>query len=328
MHMRIFTLILTAMLTVGAYAQSFADYSSLVGKSYNELSRQYPNMEEMFAGFYSIEINDGKTTSLLLAFNDDTEAYMVMQGLQEDAYTLAQIIAYMDSKYKKYPPETEEFVDEETGETVTTTTYYYGNTADPGEATLIISFADNTAIAYTNPQAIPDEPESVGLGEMTPLEVTTAFLGKSLDDIEDLYPGVFADIYGIGLYSAMGSEDNEMLEGAVLLLDENNVAAGLRLLYASTDDGVIAYYKENGYTCTENGTTEEGEKMYTITNGTYTIAYAGGTGTVTVADPTGIANAKQTVSQSAWYTLKGAQLGGKPTKKGLYINGNRKVMVK
>ena len=326
--MRIFTLVLTAMLTVGAYAQSFADYSSLVGKSYNELSRQYPSMEEMFAGFYTIAINDGKTTSLMLAFNEDTEAYMVMQGLQEDVYTLAQIIAYMDSKYTKYPAETSEYVDEETNETITSTTYFYGNTPNPEDATLIISFANNTAVAYSNPKATPEQPETVGLGEITPLEVVAAFLGKSLDDIEDFYPGVFADTYGIGLYSAMASEDNEYLEGAVLLLDESNVATGLRLLYASTDEGVIAYYKENGYTCTENGTTEEGEKMYTITNGTYTIAYSGGTGEVTMADPAGIASAKQTVSKAAWYTLKGMPLGGKPAKKGLYINGNRKVMVK
>ena len=30
----------------------------------------------------------------------------------------------------------------------------------------------------------------------------------------------------------------------------------------------------------------------------------------------------------AWYTLDGVRLDGKPTKKGLYIHGGRKVVVK
>ena len=60
----------------------------------------------------------------MIAFNDDQEAYLVMQSLNEDAYTLEQIIAYMKSKYTQY--ESESYEDEETDETVTT--YYYGNT--------------------------------------------------------------------------------------------------------------------------------------------------------------------------------------------------------
>jgi hypothetical protein len=33
-------------------------------------------------------------------------------------------------------------------------------------------------------------------------------------------------------------------------------------------------------------------------------------------------------SAGAWYTLDGRKLDGKPTTKGMYINGNRKVVIK
>ena len=45
---------------------------------------------------------------------------------------------------------------------------------------------------------------------------------------------------------------------------------------------------------------------------------------------TGIESLTPTLSEGegAWYTLDGRKLNGKPTAKGIYINGGRKVVVK
>ena len=39
-------------------------------------------------------------------------------------------------------------------------------------------------------------------------------------------------------------------------------------------------------------------------------------------------NDKGKMINDKWYTLDGRRLGGKPTKAGLYIHGNKKVMIK
>ena len=327
---KIFKLLLTAMFAMGIQAQDFADYASVIGQSYNQLSRQFPDLEELFEGFYTCTPNDGKTESLMVVFNDDLEVYMAAQSLQENAYTLAQIIAYMDSKYTKYEPETSEYTDEDTGEVITTTTYYYGNTPAMEDATLLIAFSDNTSISYSNPKAAPSIPEG-GIGKITPIEAANAFLGKSLDDVLDEYPGMFNDMFG--MYAAFATEEdgNEYLEGIVLILDDNNTVIAVRLLYSFEDADAVAYYTENGYTCTENGTFEEEGVTYTnyiITNGTYTIDYSAGSGTVTGGGTDAISTIKQNGSNAAWYSVDGNRLNVKPTKKGLYIHGGRKVIIK
>lgn len=328
MKMKFFTLILSAMFTMSVQAQDFADYSSVVGQSYNQLSHEYADLEELFEGFYSCNPQDGKTESLTIAFNDDLEAYTVMQSLLEDAYTLEQIIAYMDGKYTKYDPETSEYTDEETGEVISSTTYRYGNTAAMDDATLLITFSDNSMVAYINPKAAPAVPENAGIGEITPIEAADSFVGKELVDILDEYPGMFTEM--MGMYAAWASEDdlNEYLEGIALLPDDNGVVASVRLLFAATDDTVVEYYKENGYTVTENGTTDEGETIYLITNGTYSISLAGGSGLVTADGSTGISTVKKAETDAAWYSIAGHRQNGKPAKKGLYIRDGRKVIIK
>ena len=37
---------------------------------------------------------------------------------------------------------------------------------------------------------------------------------------------------------------------------------------------------------------------------------------------------EMTFDSEAWYTLDGVRLSGKPTKKGLYINNGKKVVIK
>jgi len=321
---KIFTLILTAMLSMSIQAQDFADYSFVIGQSYNQLSHKYADLEELFEGFYSCNPGDGKTESLMMAFNDDLEAYLAMQSLNEGAYTLEQIKAYMDSKYTKY--ESEIYTDEETGEV--STTYNYGNTANIDDATLLISFSDNTLVTYSNPKATPEEPETTGIGKITPIEAAGSFIGKTVDAILEEYPGMFSEM--MGMYSAWANEDdeNEYLEGIVLTLDDNNMVTGLRLLFVVDDAELIAYYSGNGYTCTEAGTDEDGSKTYTISNGTYTINYAGGTGEVTKNGESGISIVKTYDNNKVWYTITGKRLNGTPNRKGLYIQGDRKVIIK
>lgn len=321
---KILTLIVTTVLSMSIQAQDFADYASIIGKSYNQLSRQYSDLEELFEGFYSCNPDDGKTESLIIGFNDDLEAYMVMQSLNEGAYTLEQMVAYMKGNYTQY--ESESYVDEETGETVTT--YSFGNASSIDGATLLIEFSDNTFVSYSNPQAMPEEQENTGIGEITPIEAADNFIGKSLESIFEENPDMFAEM--MGMYSAWAGEgdDNKYLEGIVLILDDSEMVTGLRLLYAAEDADLIAYYTENGYTCTVNGTDEEGQNTYVITNGTYTINYAGGTGEVTKTGETGISTVMTKNNESVWYSSAGIRLNGKPTRKGLYILGNHKVIIK
>ena len=326
--MRFFTLILSAMFAVSIQAQDFADYSSVLGQSYNQLSRLYPDLEELFAGYYSCAPADGKTESLMMAFNDNLEAYLVMQSLNEGAYTLEQIMTYMDSKYTKYEPETSEYTDEETGEVISSTTYYYGNTVAIEDATLVIAFADNTALSYTNPQAAPAAPESNGIGSISPIEAANSFIGKSVDTIQEETDNMFDNSFG--MYAAFASEEdeNEYLEGIVLMTDDSNVVTALRLLFGATDEQVTDYYKNNGYTVTENGTSEEGEPVYLMTNGTYSVSLSGGTGEVTAEGGTAISAAKTAKADAAYYSLAGHRLNGKSAKKGLYIRDGRKVIIK
>ena len=41
-----------------------------------------------------------------------------------------------------------------------------------------------------------------------------------------------------------------------------------------------------------------------------------------------IHDVKVKVTDDAWYTLQGARLNGKPTQRGIYIHGGKKVAVK
>ena len=321
---KILTFILTTVISMSIQAQSFADYASIIGKSYNQLSRQYSDLEELFEGFYSCNPDDGKTESLIIGFNDDLEAYMVMQSLNEGAYTLEQMVAYMKGNYTQYESET--YVDEETGETMTT--YSFGNASSIDGATLLIEFSDNTFVSYSNPQAMPEEQDNTGIGEITPIEAADKFIGMSLESIFEENPEMFVEM--MGMYSAWAGEDdeNDYLEAIVLLTDGNDVVTGLRLLYAAEDADVIAYYTEKGYTCKENGTDEEDQKMYVITDGTYTINFVGGTGEITKTGETGISAVRGNNSDTVWYSATGNRLNGKPTVKGVYVHGNRKVIIK
>ena len=74
-------------------------------------------------------------------------------------------------------------------------------------------------------------------------------------------------------------------------------------------------------------------KAGTLEAGTVYLPVSSGSGArlkISRGDNTGIENIEYTIeSQSdAWYTLDGRRLSSKPTKKGLYLQGGKKIVVK
>ena len=45
-------------------------------------------------------------------------------------------------------------------------------------------------------------------------------------------------------------------------------------------------------------------------------------------DATGIANIEKAENTGDWYDISGRKLAGKPSMKGIYVNGGRKVTIK
>ena len=78
-------------------------------------------------------------------------------------------------------------------------------------------------------------------------------------------------------------EENPWLMGVAFTPNDGFVDTVV-LLYNEdlSDDDIIAYYTEAGYTCTKTGfDEEEGADIYTFTNGTYSAVYCLGRGVVT-----------------------------------------------
>jgi hypothetical protein len=59
-----------------------------------------------------------------------------------------------------------------------------------------------------------------------------------------------------------------------------------------------------------------------------TVRLVGSNGETTGIGTLDTKTGEMTFDSEAWYTLNGVRLSGKPTKKGLYINNGRKVVVK
>ena len=259
----------------------FADYANIIDMSYSTMIREYPDIMELFPGFYSYQPNDGKTESLFIGVNTSNSlVYTAIQTLTEDAFKEEDIVAYFTSKYKFYSKDSVDAWDEDYENVIGSTyTYTLGNADKQEEATLVITITGNESVMYNNPQNMPVAGETSGLGDMTPVEVTDNFLGENLEDILEEYPDMFIDM--MGQYAAFtdGEDEGSYLEGIVLTLDEDEVVVGIRLLYAGGEEEVIEYYTENGYTCTVSGTEEDEEyggtyNIYTITNGVVTINYS------------------------------------------------------
>jgi hypothetical protein len=59
-----------------------------------------------------------------------------------------------------------------------------------------------------------------------------------------------------------------------------------------------------------------------------TVRLVGSNGEVTSIGTIDTKTGEMTFDSEAWYTLDGVRLSGKPTKKGLYINNGKKIVIK
>ncbi|MCH5302314.1 MAG: hypothetical protein J1E77_05685 [Prevotella sp.] len=262
----------------------FADYSNVIDMSYSEMIRQYPNPSMSFGDFYIYEnMNDGKVASLSFIVNSDNQqVYMISEMLTENAYKEEDIVAYFASKYASYGTSTIETEDEDGNITGSITTYTFGNTDKQEDATLLIELTGNQSVFYSNPQNVPAETGGAGsLDDMTPADAVASFLLQDVEDIEDAYPDVFMQM---GDMYMTFMEDNYWLAG-VAFTPVDGFVTSLIILYNEdlTDEDIIAYYTDLGYTATQTGTGEDGDE-YTITNGVIMIAYSGNRATITFID--------------------------------------------
>lgn len=256
---------------------TFDDYSSVIGMSYSSMIRQYPNPSLQFGDFYMYENPTEKVENMTIAVNPENQVvYMVVENLKENSYKEEDIVAYFTSKFKSYGVEKTDNYDDEGNVTGQSNIYEFGNTEKEKDATLIITVQGNT-ITYSNPQNYPDEPEGGALDEMTPIEAVNALIMGDLEEIESDYPDTFSEMGG--MYVCF-MEENPYLMGVAFTLD-GGIVNSVILLYNEdlSDEDIINYYTEAGYTCQKTGYDEEEEAdIYTFTNGMFAITYSGGRG--------------------------------------------------
>lgn len=244
---------------------NFEDYSSAIGMTFQKMMSTYGEPTNNFGNFYSYAFDKGNVASLLIIVNPENNlVYSLTEILKKDAYKAEDIRAYFASKYNAYEPVEVEYEDEETGEKVTTTTYSYGNTKDIAEATLLITVNGNSDVTYSNPKNVYEEPEAEGFEGLEPDDAVSQFLGADIEDVLDEYEGLFMPV-GETMYMA-GVEDSEYLMSFALSVQNGKVVSVI-LLYNEdlSDDDIIEYYKQLGYTVIPEGEDEEGEPIYSFT---------------------------------------------------------------
>lgn len=259
---------------------SFDDYSTLIGASYSEMIRQYPEPAMSFGDFYMYEQVTPNVEALTVAINPDNQTvYMVVEQLKADAYKEADLDAYFKAKLYSYGVEEYENYDEEGNVIGTTNNYSYGNTENQAEASLVVSLTGNQSVTYMNPLNVPVEPEGGSLEEIEPIDAVNAFLLGDVAEIEEEYPDVFTQMNG--MYMCF-MEENPYLMGIAFTAVDGLVDSVI-LLYNEdlSNEDLISYYTEAGYTCSLTGTDEEGLDVYTFTNGMISIEYSEGRGVAT-----------------------------------------------
>ena len=259
---------------------SFEDYSTLVGASYSEMFRQFGEPAMSFGDFYMYEQVTPNVEALTVAINPDNQTvYMVVEQLKADAYKEADLDAYFKAKLYSYGVEEYENYDEEGNVIGTTNNYSYGNTENQAEASLVVSLTGNQSVTYMNPLNVPVEPEGGSLEEIEPIDAVNAFLLGDVAEIEEEYPDVFTQMNG--MYMCF-MEENPYLMGIAFTAVDGLVDSVI-LLYNEdlSNEDLISYYAEAGYTCNLTGTDEEGLDVYTFTNGMISIEYSEGRGVAT-----------------------------------------------
>ena len=260
---------------------NFDDFSSLIGLSYSAMIKQYPEPAYHFGDFYIHENVKPNVESLTIAINPENQTvYMVIEGQKENAYKEADIDTYFRSKFKFYNVEKQDVYDDDDNVIGQINVYNYGNTDKSEDATLVVTLTGNESVSYLNPQNMPEEPEGPALDDWTPIDAVNAIILGDLEEIEEEFPGVFMQM---GDMYATFMEENPWLMGVAFTPNDGFVDTVV-LLYNEdlSDDDIIAYYTEAGYTCTKTGfNEEEGADIYTFTNGTYSVVYCLGRGVVT-----------------------------------------------
>lgn len=249
----------------------FADFSTTVGMSYANMLKTYGDPSMNFGSFYVFdETGKENVESIICIVNPATQSvYSITENLKENAYTAEQINAYFASKYNDYGEEEldyddEDFDDEDVAAGEVTKTHLYGNAKKMEEATLVIAVFGNTQVTYTNPALAPEEPEGPDMSNLNPRSAVAIFMGAAWEDLQDEYGDALLKI-GDGEY--LVSVDNEWLMAIGFTVEEGKVVKVV-LLYNEdlTDEDIIEYYKEFGYTAMPYEGDEESEGGYLFMN--------------------------------------------------------------
>ena len=255
---------------------NFDDCSSSVGMTLQAMMNKYGDPTMNFANYYMYVFESGNVTGLTFILNSENNSvYGVMQTLAENAYKPADVMAYFAAKLHTYATETETYEDEDTGETVTSTTYRYGNAEKEDDATLVVEYDGALSVNYYNPKNEPPVPEPVGgFEDATPEGIVGSFLGEDINDILEDYGDALTQ--SGTMYMAF-MDENELLMGFALNT-EDDIVTSIVLLYAEelSDEDIIAYYEDLGYTCTDTGEVDEdeGTPIYQFINAEEGVAIA------------------------------------------------------
>lgn len=245
----------------------FADLSSTVGMSYDNMLKTYGEPSMNFGGFYVFEeTGDQKVESIICMVNPATmTVYSVMENLVEDAYKAEEINAYFASKYTDYGEQELDFDEEDMEEGVTINkTHLYGNAKEQEKATLVISVNGSSQVTYTNPALVPEEPEGPDMSTINPRSAVAIFLGAAMKDLEEEYGNALTKIAD-GQYIL--NVDNEWLMAVGITVEEGKVVKVV-LLYNEdlTDEDIIAYYEKYEFTAIPFDGEEEGQVGYLFMN--------------------------------------------------------------
>lgn len=245
----------------------FADLSSTVGMSYANMLKTYGEPSMNFGSFYVFDQESDKVESIICMVNPATETvYSVMQSLAEGAYKAEEINAYFASKYNDYGEQEPDLDEEELEEgEIVAKTHLYGNAKEKEKATLVISVYGNSQVIYTNPALVPEEPEGPDMSSLNPGSAVALFMGAALEDLREEYGDAMLKA---GENSYLISVDNNEWLMAVGFEVKDGKVVKVILLYNEdlTDEDIIEYYKEFGYTAMPYEGEEEGEVGYLFMN--------------------------------------------------------------
>lgn len=243
----------------------FADLSSTVGMSYANMLKTYGEPTMNFGSFFVFAQDSVKMESVICMVNPAKEVvYTVMQSLVKGAYKAEEINAYFASKYVDYGEEELELDEDEMEDGEISKAHLYGNAKKLEEATLVIQVYGNTQVVYTNPTLVPEMPEGPDMSSLNPGSAVAIFMGAAMEDLQDEYGDALMKV-GNGEY--LLNVDNDWLMAIGITVEDGKVVKVV-LLYNEdlTDEDIIDYYRELGYSAMPFNGEEEGQVGYLFMN--------------------------------------------------------------